>query len=230
MPSVLEVDYCKTLQNFFCIFLILLCVTMRQLDVTGDASAIIGLKNTPSCPATAEEWKKQAKIWKCESIKTIAKATLKYHCLLNHWRNETLEFCGEEKTIIGQYCPEFNQRGNRIQERWTTKCNDSDPPCPFKFKSSDVFNYPKCLKPQETIDIRDINVDSGDTNRNLKIAVPIIVFLVILIFSALVYFRYKQRGNNNRESRSTTEEENFITQKMKTQKEFVQDRRPVLMI
>lgn len=43
-------------------------------------------------------------------------------------------------TCLGQYCPEFNQRGNRIQESWTTKCNDSDPPCPFKFKSSDVFN------------------------------------------------------------------------------------------
>lgn len=79
-----------------------LFVIYFQLDVTGDASAIIGLKNTPSCPATAEEWQKQAKIWKCESIKTIAKATLKYHCLLNHWRNETLEFCGEEKTIIGK--------------------------------------------------------------------------------------------------------------------------------
>lgn len=46
--------------------------------------------------------KKQAELWNCKSMITIVYVTLKYHCLLNHWRNETLEFCGEEKTIIGK--------------------------------------------------------------------------------------------------------------------------------
>lgn len=210
MPSVLEFDFCKILQKFVCVFLILLCTTVRQLEVTGDASHIIRLKNVASCPATAEEWKKQAKIWNCESIITTVHITLKYHCLLNHWRNETLEFCGEEKPIIGHYCPEFNQRGNRIQESWDKKCIDSKPSCPFKFISSDVLNYPDCLKLQVMIDNNDVNMDSGDIYRNLKIAVPIIVFLVILIICALVCFCYKQKRNNNEESRSTTEVENSL--------------------
>nr|XP_034317196.1 uncharacterized protein LOC105321263 isoform X2 [Crassostrea gigas] len=170
MPSVLEFDFCKILQKFLCVFLILLCTTVRQLEVTGDASHIIGLKNVASCPATAEEWKKQAKIWNCKSIITTVNITLKYHCLINHWRNETLEFCGEEKPIID----------------------------------------PDCLKLQVMIDNNDVNMDSGDIYRNLKIAVPFIVFLVILIICALVCFCYKQKGNNNEESRSTTEVENSL--------------------
>lgn len=39
----------------------------------------------------------------------------------------------------------------------------------FNFNSKTKRNWcvadPKCLKPQETIDIPDKNVDSGDTNR-----------------------------------------------------------------
>lgn len=29
--------------------------------------------------------------------------TLKYHCLVNHWGNESVELCGEESEIIGKY-------------------------------------------------------------------------------------------------------------------------------
>lgn len=157
MPSVLEIDFCKILQKFLCVFLILLCVTVRQPDVTGDASHIVGVTNTSSCPATLEEWKKQAEIWNCQSIKS----TLKYHCLLNHWRNETLKLCGEEKDIIGKSCPEFNQRGHRIQPNWKLKCNESNP-CPFKYKSSEVFKYPACLKLAKTIDDDDDDDNDDD--------------------------------------------------------------------
>lgn len=208
MPSVLEFDFCKILQKFLCVFLILLCVTVRQLDVTGDASHIVGVKHTPSCPATLEEWKKQAETWNCQSIK----ATLKYHCLLNHWRNETLELCGEEKDIIGKNCPEFNQRGNRIQANWEHKCNESNPPCPFKYKSSEVFKYPACLKLERTIDDDDdddddIKEDSDDTVRISIITITIVFFLAILIISPLIYnFCFKGTGNKSKETKLTTEE------------------------
>lgn len=42
--------------------------------------------------------------------------------------------------FLGYSCPEFNQGGNTIQANYKHKCNESDPPCPFKYNSSKVFN------------------------------------------------------------------------------------------
>lgn len=211
MPTILKFDLCKICWRILCVYVLILSLSVRQLDVTCDAlpGPVIGVKNTPNCPLTALEWKKRAETMDCESMLYTVKVPLKYHCLLNHWGNETLELCGEESEIIGYSCPEFNQGGNTIQANYKHKCNESDPPCPFKYNSSKVFNYLVCLELTITIDDDDKD-DNGDAKDDTDIsvaiiAVTIICFLAMLIISP-IYFCWKGEGNKPKVTRHTTEE------------------------
>lgn len=62
-----------------------------------DEAKMIDVKKVPSCPDTKEKWLKDATAKNCGS----KNVTFKYHCLLDHWRNQSFVFCGEDKRIIG---------------------------------------------------------------------------------------------------------------------------------
>lgn len=212
MPTILKFDLCKICWRILCVYVVILSLSVRQLDVTGDTlpGLVIVVNSTSSCPSTAEKWNARAEKVNCESMLSTVNVTLKYHCLVNHWGNESVELCGEESEIIGHSCPEFNQGGNRIQEKYKHKCNHSDPPCPFKFYASEVFKYPSCL--QLTIPIGDDNdddvdlkKDTGETDGVPIITITILVFLAILIIS-LLYFYLRRKKNKPKEIKHTTEE------------------------
>lgn len=212
MPTILKFDLCKICWRILCVYVVILSLSVRQLDVTGDTlpGLVIVVNSTSSCPSTAEKWNARAEKVNCESMLSTVNVNLKYHCLVNHWGNESVELCGEESEIIGHSCPEFNQGGNRIQEKYKHKCNHSDPPCPFKFYASEVFKYPSCL--QLTIPIGDDNdddvdlkKDTGETDGVPIITITILVFLAILIIS-LLYFYLKRKKNKPKEIKHTTEE------------------------
>lgn len=215
MPTILKFDLCKICWRILCVYVVILSLSVRQLDVTGDTlpGLVIVVNSTSSCPSTAEKWNERAEKINCESMLSTVNATLKYHCLVNHWGNESIELCGEESEIIGHSCPEFNQGGNRIQEKYKHKCNNSDPPCPFKFYASEVFKYPSCLKLTFTTGDNDDNGDddgdfiddSGETDSVSLFTITILVFLGILIIS-LFYFYWKTKGNKPKETKHTTEE------------------------
>eukprot|EP00105_Crassostrea_gigas_P004584 XP_011417834.1 PREDICTED: uncharacterized protein LOC105321267 [Crassostrea gigas] len=212
MPTILKFDLCKICWRILCVYVVILSLSVRQLDVTGDTlpGLVIVVNSTSSCPSTAEKWNARAEKVNCKSMLSTVNVTLKYHCLVNHWGNESVELCGEESEIIGHSCPEFNQGGNRIQEKYKHKCNHSDPPCPFKFYASEVFKYPSCIKltipiGDDNDDDVDLKKDTGETDGVPIITITILVFLAILIIS-LLYFYLKRKKNKPKEIKHTTEE------------------------
>lgn len=69
------------------------------------------IKYVKECPTNVEEWNIAARRKNCESIQqncseSIATNTqqfvFQYHCLINVWRNATLEVCALNRTILGK--------------------------------------------------------------------------------------------------------------------------------
>lgn len=69
------------------------------------------IKYVKECPTNVEEWNIAARRKNCESIQqncseSIASNTqqfvFQYHCLINVWRNATLEVCALNRTILGK--------------------------------------------------------------------------------------------------------------------------------
>lgn len=165
----------KILWRAWCVFLLLLALIVCQLDINSHAAYITGVKKVSSCPATRKEWKLAESKKNCSAQQAETNITLKYYCLLNHWRNTTYELCGERKVLIGHSCPEYNEKGGRIQENWSNKCDTADPPCPFKWNSYDVFKYPCCTRLNITI---KPSLDTDDTNRTLLyVTAPVLALL-----------------------------------------------------
>lgn len=69
------------------------------------------IRYVPQCPTNTKEWNVAARRKNCESIqqncsKTIAsnnqRYVFQYHCVINVWRNATLEVCALNRTILGK--------------------------------------------------------------------------------------------------------------------------------
>lgn len=41
--------------------------------------------------------------------------------------------------VKGFYCPEYDETRGKIRENYNMECIESNPPCPIKYNSSDVF-------------------------------------------------------------------------------------------
>lgn len=53
-----------------------------------------------SCPKTAREWNEAAKKKGCRN-NTHSCTSFEYHCVMNAWRNETIEVCAPSWSIVG---------------------------------------------------------------------------------------------------------------------------------
>lgn len=112
--------------------------------------AVKSAQSVRFCPTSRLEWDSAAKKKNCSKIATsqnctIAKETFIYHCVINEYRNETLEVCAVKRLIIG-YCTEFNVYGGVIQSH-TSPCNISGfPKCDQVYYSSDAFKYAGCYE------------------------------------------------------------------------------------
>ena len=56
------------------------------------------VQKVKSCPKTAEEWGNAADKKGCEKVNN----SFIYHCVMNTWRNETVEVCAAWTNIIGK--------------------------------------------------------------------------------------------------------------------------------
>ena len=62
------------------------------------------LKIVPRCPANRTEWEREAKIKNCSTIHgKNGCQKVEYHCLVNNYRNETIEICSTPRIIQGLY-------------------------------------------------------------------------------------------------------------------------------
>lgn len=110
------------------------------------------IKYVPQCPTNTKEWNVAARRKNCESIqqncsKTIAsnnqRYVFQYHCVINVWRNATLEVCALNRTILG-HCAEFNTMGAVVQDNYYTDCTRLEPPCPTSYNSAEAYKYQTC--------------------------------------------------------------------------------------
>lgn len=92
-----------------------------------------------ACPKTAREWNEAAKKKGCRNI-TNSCTSFEYHCVMNAWRNETIEVCAPSWSIVGMSCAEYNFGGKRIQKGKAETCNT----CPTTYLSTESYKYQEC--------------------------------------------------------------------------------------
>ena len=59
------------------------------------------VKEVQGCPQTREAWEEAATRKNCKGIHNSCSYFV-YHCVMNTWRNETLEVCAPRRLIVGR--------------------------------------------------------------------------------------------------------------------------------
>ncbi|XP_062609420.1 uncharacterized protein LOC134271191 [Saccostrea cucullata] len=104
-----------------------------------------------ACPKDELTWKKAAKTKDCESLANFAvskgcvnnPSDFVYHCVINHWRNATLEVCAPTR-YMQSFCVDFDTELARITENYKANCSLFKPPCPSRYISTDAYKYQNC--------------------------------------------------------------------------------------
>lgn len=116
----------------------------RYCQEAVDSVTIVG-----SCPTTKTEWDAAARRKNCSRIASSQKCSsvdqFVYHCVINGYRNVTLEVCAPLRIIFG-HCVEFNVGGGVIQDQRSALCNDTFPKCDRMYNSTDAYRYTDCYK------------------------------------------------------------------------------------
>lgn len=101
------------------------------------------------CPDSEEKWRKAGARKNCTAYASQCDKPhqLVYHCVINSYKNETLELCAYGKYILSGYCTEYSLLGNRIQQNLRTNCTQfNENPCPIAYHSTEAYKYPGCYK------------------------------------------------------------------------------------
>lgn len=122
-----------------------LCTSQnRYCQVAVDSVTIV-----ESCPTTKTEWDAAARIKNCSRIASSQKCSsvdqFVYHCVINGYRNVTLDVCAPSRIIFG-HCVEFNVGGGVIQDQRSALCNNTFPKCDRMYDSTDAYRYTDCYK------------------------------------------------------------------------------------
>lgn len=125
----------------------LLLFTLVCIHVSADENCleiVKSVKEVESCPTTKEENDRAASLKNCGKItlgKTCNFTRVYYHCVINGYRNKTLEVCAPSRLIVGGHCAEFNVAGRRIQVHSLLHCNKRFPKCDAVYNSTDAYKY-----------------------------------------------------------------------------------------
>ncbi|XP_062618426.1 uncharacterized protein LOC134280013 [Saccostrea cucullata] len=174
------------------------------------------------CPTSQEEWEKAAERKNCESIAAIQNCTdrskFQYHCLMNHWKNATLEVCAPIFYLQG-YCAEFNIQMKQVAEIYDEgfeclKFNGTHK-CPRRYPSIEAYKYQRCYRYKnistyictEKLSSKDMYKD----NSWIALVFIIIVSLLIGILAFVVVMMRK--GICNKLSKDDSEEGRILLQR-----------------
>eukprot|EP00105_Crassostrea_gigas_P035145 XP_019919293.1 PREDICTED: uncharacterized protein LOC105319322 isoform X2 [Crassostrea gigas] len=122
-------------------------VYTKILAITLCEKSNLTVRYVEKCPTDFTSWKIAAEKMNCESIEQKCSQTgryrFQYHCVINAWRNATLEVCALNRTIIG-YCTEYSIKGIVIQDNYGADCTKFNPPCPASYNSAEAYKYQTC--------------------------------------------------------------------------------------
>lgn len=180
-----------------CIIVICFAVKCCRSHIIYCKESVDSVTVVTFCPKSKEEWDIAARKKNCSKIATqqtcAAAEKLKYHCVINGYRNALLEVCAPERLILG-HCTEFNVIGGVIQDHLTAPCNNSSfPKCDRFYYSTEAYKYPDCYNLVNRTSTQ-IKTPTADNYTLLIIVSAIIAFVVTITLIAvgpLVYLKKK---------------------------------------
>lgn len=169
--------------------------------------AVGSIKYVVSCPTSKTEWDTAASKKNCSRLASHQNCSsveqFKYHCVINGFRNATLEVCAPSRMIFG-HCVEFNLLGGVIQDQMSSPCNNIFPKCDAIFRSTDAYKYPDCFDLVErstTVDTTERIVLTTTTTTDNKTLTAVIVstgtmtILFVSFFIAVVLCKRKRHSS-----------------------------------
>ncbi|XP_056014120.1 uncharacterized protein LOC125645871 isoform X2 [Ostrea edulis] len=159
-----------------------------------------------SCPKNKEELEKASRLKNCESIAVIQNCTapvkFQYHCLMNHWRNATLEVCAPIFYLQG-YCAEYNTRVKQVVENYDDGFECLTFPesqrCPTRYASNEAYKYQACYSynHQQTTTMRAACITEAVRSEDNDVIGLVFIILVLLTFGSialiLVLVKYRRQ-------------------------------------
>ncbi|XP_062615701.1 uncharacterized protein LOC134277373 [Saccostrea cucullata] len=99
-----------------------------------------------SCPLNENDWNMKAKEMSCEGKEQSCcpKEKYTYHCLVNDFLNNTVEFCAPKMRL--NYCAQYTFYGARIQKNLYTNCTNNSIDCKGFYESNTAYKKSKCFK------------------------------------------------------------------------------------
>ncbi|XP_065925508.1 uncharacterized protein [Magallana gigas] len=150
-----------------------------------------------NCPENQREWEEAAQRKNCLVIQKYDNCSkVEYHCLVNEFRNETIEVCTSPKYLQG-YCPHYYL--NEAKNDYTKECVEYSYPCncSSRYLSTEAYKL-KCCFNGTNGDSREIQIDTNsDKNSNGLLGLWIvlgIVGLVGIVFLACVIYGIKRQN------------------------------------
>ncbi|XP_062577067.1 histone-lysine N-methyltransferase, H3 lysine-79 specific-like isoform X2 [Saccostrea cucullata] len=147
------------------------------------------------CPADEKSYKEAESRKNCSSISHPC-VSFDYHCVMNAWRNATVEVCAPSLFIIGGVCAEYSMHFMSIRSS-VRSCQNFSEPCPSRYKSTEQYNYTECYDIANTANtaVSDGNrLSAGEITGIVLIAV--LVFFICLSIAFFVYVRGKMIKKN----------------------------------
>lgn len=185
-----------------CLLLILfvLLIKSQQSENRYCQEAVDSVKIVSSCPTSKKEWDIAAQKKNCIRIAFLQNCSsveqFEYHCVINGYRNETLEVCAPSRIIFG-HCVEFNVPGGVIQDQISAACSETFPKCDASYLSSSAYKYPDCYKlvsmSATKLTITATNSDESNTPKSMMALYFSLAFMsfVILIAAICIVFLKK---------------------------------------
>lgn len=140
------------------------------------------------CPTNKTEWDQAASRKKCNLMSAkCGDKTPVYHCLLNQWRNETVEVCTSTWYISG-FCAVYNTDEMKVIDDFKTDCTKfSEDKCPTRYLSSDTYLYQKCYMQKNNAEKPITDERTEKTNDCiLSTIIAIVVTVLVLVMVALL--------------------------------------------
>nr|XP_022346069.1 uncharacterized protein LOC111138409 isoform X2 [Crassostrea virginica] len=181
------------------VFLIYLSILTECVKAEDCLESPNTLKIVRRCPANGTEWEREAKIKNCSKIHGINGCQkVEYHCLVNAYRNETIEICSTPR-IIQAFCPIYhenipNQDYNRPCQNFSSPFNCSGP-----YNSTESYKWQICYEYvyNQSTDASQEKGHTGTLDKSPKISngwfalLALIPIGLVLMYGVCVLYHYK---------------------------------------
>nr|XP_034328503.1 uncharacterized protein LOC105347856 [Crassostrea gigas] len=150
------------------------------------------------CPMNREEWERASQKKKCSEIQKYDNCrNVEYHCLVNEFRNETIEVCTDPWYLQG-YCPIYLENG--VKNDYTKMCMNNAYPCNCsnQYRSTEAYKWQCCFNVKNVSSGKwNITVTDSDKYSNLNtliVAVWMLLAIILLLMLLCAFgFVYQRR-------------------------------------